>query len=271
MFRVEKDHGFGRLVGFPNLHRRGKMGGENGKTLGLQGFHDFLGMFRPGRELIDHDALHMEIVVVVALDISYMLTHVVNRVPCKGVAVKGDKAPRGRNQGRLAEEIQCGGRVDEHGVEPFHGIQGFAKFVDFMLVYKLGFDFNKGRMGGNHPQVVVGGFMKVMAEIVFTPIELREKRVEREDASHIKRGFEIIVDGFLLFPGRFVLFVHQVTAGVPLRIQIDHEGLFPALGADRRQIARNGSFTHASFFIEDHPTCQGFLLILLNLMDKNLP
>src|ERR1700739_3795027 len=47
------------------------------------------------------------------------------------------------------------------------------------------------------------------------------------------------------------LLAEKVLAGIALRIEIDDQGAHALAGADRRQVAYDGRFTHATLLIED--------------------
>jgi hypothetical protein len=116
-FGIEVDHRLGLLVRFLDLHRRRQVGLQHRQAFVDQLLHHLLRQIGARLELVDHDAFHPQVAVVVGLDLLHVLQQRIQRLARELVAVEGDQAGIGGDQRRAGEEVQRRRGVDEHAVE----------------------------------------------------------------------------------------------------------------------------------------------------------
>ena len=84
-------------------------------------------------ELVDDNAFHAQITVVVGFDLLHVFQQRIQRLARELVAIEGDQAGVGGDQRRAREEVQRRRGVDEHAIEISRQfVERIAQLVDLV-------------------------------------------------------------------------------------------------------------------------------------------
>ena len=249
VLRVQVDQRHARLMRLAHLHRAVQVHRQHRHALGDQLVEHLLRQAGARLELVDHDAFHLQLLVVVLAQFVDLLQEAVQRLAREAVAVEGDQHAIGSDQRRHGVEVQRRRGVQVDAVVVSRQLaEQFAQLVDLVLLLQLGLQFGQLGRGGDQVQVVEGRLVDVDAALLGQP-----------GGQHL---LEEIGDAdrqlVAAQPG-------QVMAGVALGIQVDQQGAVALGGAHGGEVAGDARLADAALLVEHDSPHAGLPILTMTL------